>query len=472
VAHLENHRKLDKDNALTLHKAIENASSSINNLTSLVRELSEGLEKQNERLNSCERAKLNIADFDGLLSQTITRKKFARDTDVENLKDLINSLANDTHHQMDSLQNDAKRQEAIINDIQDKLTSQPTESKGPHVTCFGADQSSRISALELKQSQSNALAEAVASLRSRVNTLEEGNAKTSTAIAQLDDEKGRRTRNFDNLTSDLDRLNKQLGGLRADMLGMSRTLSQDLAPKLDQLMTTRPDRQQIEEIVRDKFEEYLQEYPIQPLISPPDSSKMVTREEVDKLMDFTRGVEQRLLLLATECRDGLEFLQGYTDKKIEILAKWFEKNINEFVSSKAAQDRDLNTDVGVRCLACATPVDAVYPGSKNLAESNSMKSRPTSANRKEPVFRLSVPASLRQTVGYSREDGHEGNNHDTEEGRAQPDDVPIDNEDNYFAKLSPHIPTRKSKGEIMKGLTSRPTSGAGRKTKKPNSQTF
>mmetsp|Transcript_5195 Transcript_5195/g.7981 ORF Transcript_5195/g.7981 Transcript_5195/m.7981 type:complete len:623 (+) Transcript_5195:123-1991(+) len=469
VGHLEHLQKEDKEAKNALEREVNNLSTMSTEHGNAIQSIQEDLGTHRDKLNQLYNGKVDINDLESAVSHVLSSRSVPTDSDMTQVRDELTAMADKLHKEFEGLSDKTltdidgiqQRMGALEDDVIETKNN-PTTA----ITCFGSDQSARLAAIEGKLGTYDGSIELIDDMRARLVKSEDSLSSIMPSLTRGEEEHNRTKNALDRMETDYVRVARMLELMRVDVNAIEKRIDDDIGSSIKILFEKKPDAVEVEKIVSSMlYKKYMAgELPSDERPKQIDGGG-VHDEDVTKLKDFVRSLERRVLVLASECREGLELLQGATDKKIETLVKWITRNKNE-----SEQTDGHNTDIGVtRCLACDTVSSSVNPkvifGEKNKKPNSHDDSRKSKSKKNEDVYRIKVPEILRSTVSRSR-DGNpysaeypaDGDTHRTSREANGDDGLNID-----LSKILHPDPSQRQDQVPLRGFPpGRPRSATGR----------
>ena len=309
----------------------------------------------NNEIQNIEKKKLDINQLETTLQKQL--EKYSTQRDLNSVKDLINTLANEQNEELQHLKQEQilplqQKNHEILLQIEEIVRNKPPPLPSePVVTCYGADQSARISSLELQQVKLEYLPQSIEDIRRLILKLEEQsfqimkiNLNNENKINKLENEENK----LENVQNKQMKLIEQIQSTIGTINTTIKSTQQEINEKLHLKVT----KEDINKIIKENNENLLKEFEEKQLNSN------LNNETIELIKEYCKELEKRLLLLASECRDGLEYIQNTNQEQYEALIKWIDKNIKNGLTIAATaaaasmQNSNNSTDIGVKCLAC------------------------------------------------------------------------------------------------------------------------
>jgi putative ubiquitin-RnfH superfamily antitoxin RatB of RatAB toxin-antitoxin module len=370
VAHLENLRVADKCSVDDLKSGHNNVVKVSADSQAKILELQQNLSTRLEpRLESLEQSHSSTDTLKRLVCDTIQEKGMASIDQVNDIMDMFNLLANECKKDVNALQvaqDDTTMQLSSRIDLLEEAQSTPGNLHHGPITCFGSDQSARLAAIEAKLIDHSDWIGSHGRIADNISRLKEDVSKIIASLDHLNEECRRNGTSVDRLDTDYLRMVHVVEGTRSHVEGLDRTFNVELAEKVKDL----------ESLIAEAARQSKPPVTNEQLIAKETADSGHLEESVDKIKEFIRTLEQRVFVLAGECREGLELLQGNVDKKIEIISNWVANNSN----GSAGMHKGMSSNAGTR------------------------------KTSKDPIVRTKVPDILRSAVTQAREDLQQDNN--------------------------------------------------------------
>lgn len=362
VAHLENLRAADKsfvDELKTGLNNIVNASTKsreeIYNIQQIV------LSELEPRLARIEESHTSPEMLKEIVKSIIIERGVAGVDQLNDIKDMLNSLANECKRDTNALQFTQQENVDQLSSRIDSLEEAQSAAGNSHhgaITCYGSDQSARLAVIEARMTDHTDWIRANGRLADDISRLKNDLSKNISSSDHLKEETGRIRLSVDRLDTDYLRMVHVVEGLRSQVEGLDRTFNLEFTEKMkdiESLMTDAVNQSKTAALAMRPLDK-----------GAADTAQL--EDSVDKIKEFIRALEQRVFVLAGECREGLELLQGNVDRKIEIISNWVANNTNP------------------------------PGGSQKGISSNSKRTS------KDPMLRTKVPDILRSAVSLARDE--------------------------------------------------------------------
>lgn len=393
---------MDKEVTDGIQKSIKETNNSLDEINSNLTNLNQMQTKLSDEIKTIQKKKVDTNQLETNIAKHL--EQYPTHSDLNTVKDLINSLANEQNEELNRIQENQiiplqNKNREIINQIEELLANRPHE---PSVTCYGADQSARISALELQQVKLEYLPQTIEELRRNISKLEEQSFQTMKTNLSNENEIHKLESSKNKLENAQNKQMKLIEQIQLAISTINSTLKNNQQENDDKLRT-KLSHDDIDKIFKEINERPLKEF------KDLQASLNSNNETTELMKEYCKELEKRLLLLASECRDGLEYIQNNHQEQYDALIKWVEKNILNRLSMAAAAASTQNgssTDIGVKCLACnRSASNGINP--KTFFENYHFPKNETNETKHHTnpsaTYRINVPETLRGLVSKSRE---------------------------------------------------------------------
>jgi hypothetical protein len=414
---LENLHETDHKDIDNILKSLHKNNTALNEQAQDIQTIKDSLQVTSDQLSSLKNQKLDESQLKPLISQQLS--KLPTHSDLDTIKDLINTLANENHHELTRLHEEKLPPLiSLLQEHETKLSELINQNHEPSVLCYGNDQSARISALESRQISLELLPQSLDDLRQRLHSLEDQSRQLMKSTLSEVSERNKLSNSIQKFENFQSQQNKSLQDLQKDLQNFVKDFNFEIENqrKENEMKVSRAD---LNHILEEKIEKRMK------LHDTSTSKEEENEKTIELIKEFCHELEKRVFILANECRDGLEFIQTAQDQKIGILTKWILKNVRGGGGGGAGGGADKSekldgTDIGVKCLACNQPSSHVnqkttvgggysfganekFGGERGRDGSIS----PSKGNGTSASYRVTVPETLRSLISKSRE-GREG----------------------------------------------------------------
>lgn len=426
VAHLEtvfrDFKDQEDEKMRRQREGLQSCEELSEGLKERVLSLEEGASRLAQQAEQLDNFKLNEADISALLESFRQEKDLLSGDSIKG----VTETADDCVKKIDALSRlgedrDSDLQaslEGMKGDIAElQLRTEPAH----HYQCFGTDQSMRIMELENKLKALEGLNSSAVNDR-----FDRMDGKLNSTASQMD-----RVLNVENfISSNFDRIG-------TDYVNLSKMIS-DIKEEVGS------HDKKLDDIARDATRRDFPSgsYPAQGVDTSHLDEKISNLiREIGAVEEKVKAADQQVAALNRDYKDDLEYMQANHDKKVELLASWVAKNINLLAASTRKKLKQLmgNEDMAAfqnnkhgHCLSCnrskfsgTTPVSAHSPNRQRpifkVAHLDTTIPNEPDANSSEgPVFRMTVPSSLRTKVFKYRRDNDNDDDYNDEDDNNNP----------------------------------------------------